>query len=82
MGYIASSIWVLTAISQVLLKGMSQLTIRLSRSTYLFVKKEGIRVRKLLEYLEERYERKDAEEMGILVGHKPGRKAKTLPEPS
>jgi len=58
---------------------MAQLTIRLSRSTYTFVKKEGIHTRKLLEYLEANFDPELAKAEGWLEGHKRGRKAKTPP---
>jgi hypothetical protein len=60
---------------------MPNINIRLSRSTYLFIKKEGIRARKLLEYLEDHYDQEWAKAEGLLEGHTPGRKAKTPTQP-
>jgi hypothetical protein len=57
---------------------MPQLNSRLSQTTYLFIKKEGIHVRKLLEYLEANYFPETAKAEGWLEGHKRGRKAKIL----
>jgi hypothetical protein len=61
---------------------MPQLNIRVSQATYAFIKKEGIRTRKLLEYLEANYDPETARSEGWLEGHKRGPKAKTLPKRS